>query len=237
MKKCILIVEDEKNIVDILRFNLQREGYETVEAFDGEQGLQLALEQDPSLILLDVMLPKMDGFAVCQAIRDQGYTTPIIMLTAREEETDKVLGLELGADDYITKPFSMRELLARVKANIRRTVMEPLPSNEKGHLVCGPLEIDEAARVVYKNGVMLELTAREYDLLFFLAKEAGTVFSREDLMTKVWNYDYIGDVRTVDVAVRRLRGKIEDHPAQPTILLTRRGAGYLVAKTEMNIKN
>lgn len=237
MKKRILIVEDEKNIVDILRFNLQREGYETLEAYDGEKGLQLALEEEPSLILLDVMLPKLDGFEVCRAIRAQGHTTPILMLTAREEETDKVLGLELGADDYITKPFSMRELLARVKANIRRTAMEPPVSlSEKGHLICGPLEIDEAARVVYKNGMMLELTAREYDLLSFLAKEAGTVFSREDLMTKVWNYDYVGDVRTVDVAVRRLREKIEDHPAQPAILLTRRGAGYLVAKAEQNVK-
>jgi two-component system response regulator VicR len=237
LKKRILIVEDEKNIVDILRFNLQREGYETSEAYDGEKGLQLALDEEPSLILLDVMLPKLDGFSVCRAVRKQGYTTPILMLTAREEETDKVLGLELGADDYITKPFSMRELLARVKANIRRTAMDaPVSMPEKGHLTCGPLEIDEAARVVYKNGVMLELTAREYDLLFFLAKEAGTVFSREDLMTKVWNYDYVGDVRTVDVAVRRLREKIEDHPAQPSILLTRRGAGYLVAKSEQNVK-
>ena len=233
LNKCILIVEDEKNIVDILRFNLQREGYQTLEAHDGEEGLQLALEQDPSLILLDVMLPKMDGFEVCRTIRDHQRKTPIIMLTAREEEADKVMGLELGADDYITKPFSMRELLARVKANIRRTVMEEAqPSAEGNHIICGPLEIDEAARIVYKKGVLLELTAREYDLLSFLAQQPGTVFSREDLMTKVWNYDYVGDVRTVDVAVRRLREKIEDNPAQPSLLLTRRGAGYLMAKAE-----
>jgi two-component system response regulator VicR len=232
LNKCILIVEDEKNIVDILRFNLQREGYDTLEAHDGEKGLQLALEQDPNLILLDVMLPKMDGFEVCRAIRAQRCKIPIIMLTAREEEMDKVLGLELGADDYITKPFSMRELLARVKANIRRTVMEDQPTVEGSCLTCGPMEIDEAARAVYKNGVLLELTVREYDLLCFLAKQPGTVFSREDLMTKVWNYDYVGDARTVDVTVRRLREKIEDNPAQPAILLTRRGAGYLLVRAE-----
>jgi two-component system response regulator VicR len=232
LNKRILIVEDEKNIVDILRFNLQREGYHTLEAHDGEKGLQFALEQDPSLILLDVMLPKMDGFEVCRAIRTRGCKVPVIMLTAREEEMDKVQGLELGADDYITKPFSMRELLARVKANIRRTVMEDRPEEKEGGLICGPMEIDEAAKAVYKNGALLELTVREYDLLCFLAKQPGTVFSREDLMTKVWNYDYVGDARTVDVTVRRLREKIEDNPAQPAILLTRRGAGYLLVKTE-----
>ena len=229
MSKRILIVEDEKNIVDILNFNLVKEGYATMEAYDGQSGLQLALEQDPDLILLDLMLPKMDGFEVCRSLREQGRTTPVIMLTAREEETDKVLGLELGADDYITKPFSMRELLARVKANIRRSDMVPAaaPSKE-GNLHFGRIVIDTDKLTVAKDGVMLELTQREYELITFLASNPGQVYSREALMEHVWNYDgYVGDVRAVDVAVRRLREKVEDDPANPKFIVTRRGLGYL----------
>lgn len=229
MSKRILIVEDEKNIVDILNFNLVKEGYATMEAYDGQAGLQLALEQDPDLILLDLMLPKMDGFEVCRSLREQGRTTPVIMLTAREEETDKVLGLELGADDYITKPFSMRELLARVKANIRRSDMVPAvaPSKE-GSLHFGRIVIDTDKLTVAKDGVMLELTQREYELITFLASNPGQVYSREALMEHVWNYDgYVGDVRAVDVAVRRLREKVEDDPANPKFIVTRRGLGYL----------
>lgn len=232
MSRSILIIEDEKNIVDILSFNLKREGYATMEAHDGEAGLQLALERNPNLILLDVMLPKMNGFDVCRAIRKQDKTTPVIMLTAREEEADKIFGLELGADDYITKPFSMRELLARVKANIRRTVIterERARETENG-LAFGSLVLDADGRAVYKNGTPLELTQREYDLLSFMAQRPGKVFSREALMEQVWNYEYFGDVRTVDVTVRRLREKIEDDPAEPAYILTRRGAGYLFAK-------
>ena len=229
MSKRILIVEDEKNIVDILNFNLVKEGYATMEAYDGQSGLQLALEQDPDLILLDLMLPKMDGFEVCRSLLEQGRTTPVIMLTAREEETDKVLGLELGADDYITKPFSMRELLARVKANIRRSDMVPAaaPSKE-GNLHFGRIVIDTDKLTVAKDGVMLELTQREYELITFLASNPGQVYSREALMEHVWNYDgYVGDVRAVDVAVRRLREKVEDDPANPKFIVTRRGLGYL----------
>lgn len=233
MSKRILIVEDEKNIVDILSFNLSKEGYETLEAYDGQAGLQLALEQDPDLILLDLMLPKMDGFDVCRNLRQAGRSTPVIMLTAREEETDKVLGLELGADDYITKPFSMRELLARVKANIRRNEMAAAaapagavkPAGQR--LDLGRITIDPDLMVVYKDGRPLELTQREYELIRFLASQPGKVFSREALMEHVWNYEgYVGDVRAVDVAVRRLREKVEDDPAAPQFVVTRRGLGY-----------
>ena len=232
MAKTILIVEDEKNIVDILSFNLGREGYATLEAYDGEAGLQLALEQDPDLILLDLMLPKMNGFEVCRSVREHGRATPIIMLTAREEETDKVLGLELGADDYITKPFSMRELLARVKANIRRVGMLTDPAQIRpsaaSRLEQGRIAIDTELLMAYKDGAPLELTQREYELLKFLASNPGKVFSREALMENVWNYEgYVGDVRAVDVAIRRLREKVEDDPASPQFVVTRRGLGYL----------
>ena len=223
MEKTVLIVEDERAIVEILKFNLKREGYETMEALDGETGLKLALEGDPDLILLDVMLPKLNGFDICAAIRKAGRVTPVIMLTAREEETDKVFGLEAGADDYITKPFSMRELMARVKANIRR--------RDKGELLqAGNLSIDPASFTVTKNGAPVELTQKEFDLLLYLIRERGRVFTREDLMQKVWNYDYFGDMRTVDVTVRRLREKIEDDPGKPALILTKRGVGYYFAQ-------
>ncbi len=226
-KKKILIVEDERAIVEILKFNLAREGYETLEALDGEAGLQLGLTGDPDLILLDVMLPKMNGFDICARLRDAGSTVPIIMLTAREEETDKVFGLEAGADDYMTKPFSMRELLARVRANIRRRSLDLNARKSVGKLIeAKGLTIDPATFSVMRNGQAVDLTQKEYDLLLYLIQERGVVFSREDLMQKVWNYDYYGDMRTVDVTVRRLREKIEDDPGKPTRILTRRGAGY-----------
>ena len=225
MRKKILVIEDEKNIVDILVFNLIREGYDTLEAYDGATGLRLALEQDPDLILLDLMLPEMDGFEVCRRLRGEGRATPVIMLTAREEETDKVLGLELGADDYITKPFSMRELLARVKANIRRSAMAPSVPSHK--LELGRITVDEQAMTVSKDGAPLDLSQREYELVHTLATHRGQVLSREALMEQVWNYEgYVGDVRAVDVAIRRLREKIEDDPADPKFILTRRGLGY-----------
>lgn len=229
MGKKILVVEDEKNIVDILVFNLKREGYETLEAYDGAVGLQLALEQDPDLILLDLMLPKMDGFEVCRRLREQGRATPIIMLTAREEETDKVLGLELGADDYITKPFSMRELLARVKSNIRRTGMMTAAARPAAQLLdLGRITVDIQGMTVCKDGQALELTQREFDLVRTLASHRGQVLSREALMEQVWNYEgYVGDVRAVDVAIRRLREKLEDDPADPKFIVTRRGLGYV----------
>ena len=226
-KKKILIVEDERAIVEILKFNLAREGYETLEALDGEAGLQLGLTGDPDLILLDVMMLKMNGFDICAKLRDAGSTVPIIMLTAREEETDKVFGLEAGADDYMTKPFSMRELLARVRANIRRRSLDLNARKSVGKLIeAKGLTIDPATFSVMRNGQAVDLTQKEYDLLLYLIQERGVVFSREDLMQKVWNYDYYGDMRTVDVTVRRLREKIEDDPGKPTRILTRRGAGY-----------
>ena len=231
MGKTVLIVEDEQNIVDILAFNLSRDGYDTIEAYDGVTGLQLALENNPDLILLDLMLPGMNGFEVCRKIRETGSSIPILMLTAREEEADKVMGLELGADDYITKPFSMRELLARVKANIRRVSMAPAANVPQSAPVGeNRLVIDKGMAAVRKDGKVLDLTQREYDLICFLAAEPGKIFSREILMEHVWNYDgYVGDVRAVDVAVRRLREKLEDDPANPVFIVTKRGMGYYFA--------
>ena len=229
-KKLVLIVEDEKNIVDILRFNLMREGYQTIEAYDGEDGLNKALTQDPDIVLLDVMLPKMNGFDVCRKLREEGQNVPVIILTAREEETDKVFGLEIGADDYMTKPFSMRELVARVGANIRRTAMTTTaapPSAANVMPVAGDLSINTDNHQVFRAGNSIDLTQREYELLTFLASHPNKVYSRVDLMEQVWNYGYVGDdVRTVDVTVRRLREKIEADPANPMYILTRRGAGY-----------
>ena len=234
MSKKILIVEDEKNIVDILSFNLGREGYETLAAYDGEKGLKLALEENPDLILLDLMLPKMNGFDVCRAVREKNTSTPIIMLTARESESDKVFGLELGADDYITKPFGVRELMARVKVNIRRTEMltaqpaAPTAQNDGQRLDRGRILVDIPLLMAFKDGKALDLTQREFELLKFMAAQPEKVFSREALMEHVWNYEgYVGDVRAVDVAVRRLREKIEDDPASPAFIITRRGLGYL----------
>ena len=230
-QKTVLIVEDEKNIVDILRFNLQREGYQTLEAYDGESGLALAVSANPDLILLDVMLPRMNGFDVCKSLRSQGSSVPVIILTAREEESDKVLGLEMGADDYITKPFSMRELIARVGANIRRTAMAaPASAAAAAMPVAGDLSINTDSHQVFRGGKAIDLTQREYELLTFLASHPNKVYSRIALMEQVWNYGYVGDdVRTVDVTVRRLREKIEADPANPVYILTRRGAGYYFA--------
>ena len=227
--KTVLIVEDEKNIVDILRFNLQREGYQTMEAYDGADGLEKARTGNPDIILLDVMLPKMIGFDVCKQLRAEGNNVPVIILTAREEEADKVLGLEIGADDYITKPFSMRELIARVGANIRRTAMAaPAAATASAAMpVSGELSINTDSHQVFRAGKAIDLTQREYELLTFLASHPNKVYSRIALMEQVWNYGYVGDdARTVDVTVRRLREKIEVDPANPAYILTRRGVGY-----------
>ena len=229
MGKKVLIVEDEQSIVDILSFNLTKEGYDTLEALDGPTGLQLALEQNPDLVLLDLMLPGMSGFDVCQKIRQAGSLVPIVMLTAREEEEDKVRGLELGADDYITKPFKNRELMARVKANIRRTDMIARTAGGRAgrRLDLGRVQVDTDAMIVYKDGGALELTQREYELVKALASCRGQAVSRESLMEQVWNYEgFVGDVRAVDVAIRRLREKLEDDPAEPKFIITRRGLGY-----------
>ena len=226
MNRKVLIVDDERSIVDILRYNLEKNDMTAVCAYDGAEGLRLARECDPDVILLDVMLPEMDGFEVCRTLRAEGNNVPIIMITAREEETDKVFGLELGADDYITKPFSMRELLARVRTNMRRAAsMAPAAAEEPGDQIkVKDLVIDRTRRAVYKNGKELELTQREYELIKFLAENPGRVMSREELMGSVWQYDYFGDLRAVDVAVRRLREKLEDNPSEPVYVMTKRGS-------------
>lgn len=229
MAKKILVVDDEKPISDIVKFNLDKEGYDVVTAYDGEEALKKVEAESPDLILLDLMLPKIDGLEVARQIRKE-HDTPIIMLTAKDSEIDKVLGLELGADDYVTKPFSNRELVARVKANLRRTASSNAASNEEDEankeLEVGDLTIHPDAYTVSKRGENIELTHREFELLHYLARHLGQVMTREHLLQAVWGYDYFGDVRTVDVTVRRLREKIEDNPSHPEWLVTRRGVGY-----------
>jgi two-component system response regulator VicR len=221
----ILVVDDERAIVDILKFNLQREGYTVITAYNGEEGLQIFEREQPDLVLLDIMMPKMDGLQVCKVIRNK-YDTPIIMLTARAEEVDKVLGLELGADDFVTKPFSVRELMARVKANLRRTVLDSKETNEVHTMVFDNMCINVDRYEVTIDDEPIALTVREYELLKFLATRKEQIFTREQLLEKVWGYEYYGDVRTVDVTIRRLREKVEDSPSKPKFILTKRGIGY-----------
>ncbi len=224
----ILVVDDEKKIVDIISFNLAREGYKVITAFDGEKGLELALTENPELILLDIMMPKLDGLEVCKKIRERQIQTPIIMLTAKAEEIDKVVGFELGADDYVTKPFGLRELLARVKANLRRTASTSGTEVKEGASIAtyGDITIDFNKFEVYRRGELIDLTRREYELIKFLATQNAQVFSREALLEKVWGYEYFGDVRNVDVTIRRLRMKIEENPDKPRYVITKRGVGY-----------
>lgn len=233
----ILVVDDEQLIADIVKFNLEKEGYEVICAFDGGSAVELAFSAQPDLIILDLMLPVKDGMDVCREIRQQ-LSIPIIMLTAKDTELDKVLGLELGADDYVTKPFSTRELLARVKAHLRRQSKlvesygqtQSLEGGEKNRqgIKLHELFIDPNMYAVYKNGNMLDLTQREYELLFYFIQNKGKVMTREHLLQAVWGYEYFGDVRTVDVTIRRLREKIEDDPSKPEYIITRRGLGYMV---------
>ena len=231
-KKTILIVDDEKPIVDILVYNLEKEGYNTLEANDGLSAVEIALDKKPDLILLDIMLPKMDGLSVCKKIRNS-LSVPILMLTAKDEEIDKILGLELGADDYITKPFSVRELMARIKANLRKSeVKENTNTNTEDvktkKIVVGALELDLDKFEAKVDGQVIDLTLREFEVLKFLASQTGQVITREVLLEKVWGYEYYGDIRTVDVTVRRIRGKIEKDTANPKILITKRGVGYYI---------
>lgn len=232
MAATILVVEDEEPIAEILKFSLSKEGYQVHLAFDGDQAVQMAKDSDPQLILLDVMLPEKDGFQVCKEVR--GFSTvPIIMLTARNSEVDKVLGLELGADDYITKPFSNRELLARVRANLRRTELNDEDRSPPGHrdrLHIGECTVDFDTYTVTKRGEVLSLTHREFELFAFMASRPTMVFSREQLLLQVWGITYLGDERTVDVTIRRLREKLEDDPGNPTYVLTKRGVGYFVRR-------
>lgn len=226
MDEKILVVDDEKPISDILKFNLLKEGFKVITAFDGEEALKMVSAEQPDLILLDVMLPKMDGFQVCRKVREK-FSIPIIMLTAKEEEVDKVLGLELGADDYITKPFGMRELIARVKANLRRvTIDAEVPEKGSRIIASGDLEIDLDRYEVKKRNEVIELTLREFELLKYLASQENQVFTREQLLKDVWGYEYFGDIRTVDVTVRRLREKVEDDSSNARYIITKRGVGY-----------
>jgi two-component system OmpR family response regulator len=226
----ILVVEDDRTLLDVLKYNLAKEGYAVITATDGVQGLDVARSERPDLVVLDIMVPKLDGFEVCRILRRE-TTMPILMLTAKAGETDKVVGLELGADDYMTKPFSMREFLARIKAMLRRTDMmnmaaasakETIPSVIK----VGELEVDFARHKVSRANSVIDLSPKEFDLLAFLVKNRGQVFSRDQILEKVWGYDYTGDTRTVDVHMRWLRQKIETDPTNPKHLLTVRGVGY-----------
>lgn len=234
MDKTVLVVDDEKPIADILQFNLTKEGYRVVTAYDGDEALEKVEAEKPDLILLDIMLPKRDGMEVVREVRKK-YDTPIIMITAKDSEIDKVLGLELGADDYVTKPFSTRELVARVKANMRRhqtTTQVEEEETVSTDIVIGSLIIQPEAYLVLKRDQTIELTHREFELLHYLAKHIGQVMTREHLLQTVWGYDYFGDVRTVDVTIRRLREKIEDNPSHPAWIVTRRGVGYYLRNPE-----
>lgn len=231
----ILVVDDEKPITDIEKFSLEKEGYEVEVAYDGEDALKKVEENTPDLIILDIMLPKIDGLEVAKEVR-KTHNMPIIMVTAKDSELDKVLGLEIGADDYVTKPFSNRELVARVKANLRRQSVASENSikedDEKREITFGDLTVHPDSYSVTKNGKTVDLTHREFELIHYLAQHAGQVMTREHLLQTVWGYDFFGDVRTVDVTVRRLREKIEDDPSQPKWLVTRRGVGYYVRSAE-----
>lgn len=226
----ILVVDDEQLIADIVKFNLEKEGYEVICAYDGESAVDIALTEEPDLILLDLMLPLKDGMDVCRELRSK-RNMPIIMLTAKDTELDKVLGLEMGADDYVTKPFGTRELLARVKAQLRRhhkANEQPPEEHVQQGIRIHDLSIDSDMYMVYKNGTEVDLTHREFELLHYLAKNSGRVMTREHLLQIVWGYEYFGDVRTVDVTIRRLREKIEDDPSKPEYIITRRGLGYVM---------
>ncbi len=231
--KTILIVDDEEPIRNILTHNLSKEGYAVIEASDGLTAVDMALEQKPNLILLDIMLPKLDGLSVCKRIKNS-MNVPILMLTAKDGEIDKILGLELGADDYITKPFSVRELVARVKANLRKvevninTQNDSKDSKKDSKIVVGELELDVEKFEVKVRGETIDLTLREFEVLKFLATQPGQVVTRETLLEKVWGYEYYGDIRTVDVTVRRIREKIEKDTSTPQILVTKRGVGYYI---------
>jgi len=242
-KKTILIVDDEKMILNLLSCNLIKEGYNVIEAKDGLEAITIAQEEKPDLILLDVMLPKLDGLSVCKRVKNI-MNVPILMVTAKDEELDKIVGLELGADDYITKPFSIRELLARVKANLRKADVianvkkevkevkkpEETPELKRTNIIkVGVLTLDLDRFEVMVNDRIVDLTLREFEVLKFLASDPGQVITRETLLEKVWGYEYYGDIRTVDVTVRRIREKIERDTSNPKILITKRGVGYYIA--------
>ena len=237
--KKVLVVDDEQSIIDVLVYNLKKEGYETIEATDGITAVNIALEQKPDLMLLDIMLPKLDGLSVCKRVKNH-LNIPILMLTAKDAEIDKIVGLELGADDYITKPFSVRELMARVKANLRKNEISNISketvadtsetvTKKDNTIKVNDLELDLDRFEVKVRGEIIDLTLREFEVLKFLATQPGQVITRETLLEKVWGYEYYGDIRTVDVTVRRIREKIEKDTSSPKILITKRGVGYYIA--------
>lgn len=230
-KKTILAVDDESAIIDLLKFNLEKEGFNCISASDGEEAINAVMSNVPDLILLDVMLPKMDGLSVCRKLRQEKVTVPIIMLSARGEELDKILGLEIGADDYITKPFSTRELVARVKANLRKFEIEDESNKEPDNIIkVGSIELDlDKFEITVRGTTITDLTRREFEVLKFLAQKPGQIVTRETLLEKVWGYEYYGDIRTVDVTVRRIREKIEKNTSNPKIIITKRGVGYYLA--------
>ena len=240
-KKTVLVVDDEIAIVELLKHHLTLEGYNVLEANDGITAIEIATEKRPDLILLDIMLPKLDGLSVCKRIKNT-YNVPILMITAKDTEIDKILGLELGADDYVTKPFSTRELMARVKANLRKVEINNLEAKEKQKKVIekpvenkihvGDLSLDLDRFEVRVKNTTIDLTLREFEVLKFLAMQPGQVVTRETLLEKVWGYEYYGDIRTVDVTVRRIREKIEKDTSAPQILITKRGVGYYIATGE-----
>ncbi|UMZ75157.1 response regulator [Natranaerofaba carboxydovora] len=231
----ILIIEDEKPIADIIQFNLENEGYKVITAFNGEEGVNKFREEDPDLIVLDLMLPDKDGLTACKEIRKESVV-PILVLTAKDSEVDRVIGLEMGADDYVTKPFSNRELLARVKAILRRVDYgnKTEDKREKNVVKIGDIRIDFKKAVVEKNGEAIELTNREFKLLSYFVNNRGEILTRDRLLDHVWGYEYLGDDRTVDVTIRRLREKVEDDPGSPSYIITKRGMGYYFRRTENN---
>ena len=230
-KKTILAVDDESSILDLLKFNLEKEGFNFISAEDGEEGINKVLNEKPDLLLLDVMIPKMDGLSVCKKIRQENINIPIIMLSARGEEIDKVLGLEIGADDYITKPFSPREVIARIKANLRKFDKNKSAEEEqKNQIAVGSLILDlDKFEAIVRGTTVTDLTRREFEVLKFLAQKPGQIVTRETLLEKVWGYEYYGDIRTVDVTVSRIREKIEKNTSNPKIIITKRGVGYYLA--------
>lgn len=229
-KKKILAVDDEEQILDLLKYNIEKEGYAFISAQDGEEGLEKVINEKPDLVLLDVMLPKMDGLSVCRKIRQEQINVPVIMLSAKGEEIDKILGLEIGADDYMTKPFSTRELIARIKANLRKLEQDDNVTYTKGNkLTVGQLTLDlDKFEITVRGQVVNNLTKKEFEVLRYLAQKPGQVVSRATLIKEVWKYDYLGDIRTVDVTIRRIREKIEKNTANPKILITKRGVGYYI---------
>lgn len=228
MSQKVLVVDDEQSIVTLLQYNLQQSGFEVVTAYDGEEGLEKIFSEKPDIVVLDLMLPKMDGVEVCKSVRNEKNQVPILMLTAKDDEFDKVLGLELGADDYMTKPFSPREVIARIKAILRRSHTIKTVEDEKDNkeIIIGKIKVLPEHFEAYRNDVLLDLTPKEFELLIYLIERQGRVITREHMLNSVWNYEFAGDSRIVDVHISHLREKIEDNPKQPQYIKTVRGLGY-----------